>query len=119
MGDHVGGNLGQPWFGTHQFAQLSPATFHSLSRSRILFVFDDFVDVFVQLVDLGTVAINLDQTTFVVDRNRGTVIDRVLNVVDADVVAEDAASVFVFLVNRRAGEADELRLGNASRMCLA
>lgn len=43
----------------------------------------------------------------VVDRRRGAISHRALNVVDADVVAEDRARVGVSQLNRRAVEADE------------
>ena len=107
-------------FGSDQLRQFGPAAFGFLASSDVFFVFDDFVNVLVQLVDVRTIDVDFDEAAFVVDGNGGSVIDRVLNVVDADVVAEDAAGVFVFLVDRRAGEADERgRSGNASRMCLA
>ena len=104
-------NLLQPWLCTDKFGQLRPAPLRFLSLRNILLVLDHLVDILVQFVDLLTIDVDFDEAAFVVDRNRGTVIDRVLNVVNADIVAEDAARVFVFLVDRRAGEADERRAG--------
>ena len=49
----------------------------------------------------------LREPALVVDRDGGLVLDRALDVVDADVVAEDGACVGVFLLDRRTSEADE------------
>lgn len=63
--------------------------------------------IFVQLVDLSPVDVGFDETALVVDRNRGSISDRVLNVLDTDLVAKDDADAFVFLSNRCPSEADE------------
>jgi hypothetical protein len=49
----------------------------------------------------------LGEPALVVDRHRGAVRDGALDVVDADVVAEDRARVRIAELDRRAGEADE------------
>ncbi len=52
-------------------------------------------------------SVELGQAALVVDGHRGAVLDRALDVVDVDVVAEDGAGVLVGQLDRRAGEADE------------
>ena len=54
-----------------------------------------------------SVKLELGEAAFVVDRHRGAVLHGALDVVDADVVAEDRARVGVGELDRRAGEADE------------
>ncbi len=56
---------------------------------------------------LGIVQGELGKPALVVDRHRGAVLHRALDVVDADVIAEHGAGVGVRQLNRRAGEADE------------
>ena len=51
--------------------------------------------------------LDLGEPALVVDGHRGAVLDGALDVVDADVVAEDGARVLVGELDRRAGEADE------------
>jgi hypothetical protein len=53
----------------------------------------------------------LGQPALVVDGHRGAVLHRALDVVDADVVAEDRAGVGVGQLDGRAGEADERGVG--------
>ena len=53
----------------------------------------------------------LSEAAFVVDRHRRPVLDGTLDVVDADVVAEDGAGVGVLEFDRRAGEADKGGVG--------
>ena len=64
---------------------------------------------------LGGLQLQLRQAALVVDRHRRAVEHRALDVVDADVVAEDRARVGVGLLDRRTGEADERRV----RKCIA
>ena len=52
----------------------------------------------------------LGDAALVVDRHRRLVGDGALDVVDADVIAEDGARVGVGLLDGRAGEADERRV---------
>ena len=65
-------------------------------------------------VDPGTLALverRLGEPALVVDRHCRLVLDRTLDVVDADVVAEHGAGVGVLKLDRRAGEADERCVG--------
>ena len=61
--------------------------------------------------------LELGQPALVVDRHGRAVLDGALDVVDADVVAEDGARVGVGLLDRRAGEADERGVAAARRAC--
>ena len=67
----------------------------------------DLLELGVDLRPLGSFELQLGEPALVVDRHRGAVVDGALDVVDADVVAEDRARVGVGLLDRRAGEADE------------
>ena len=65
-------------------------------------------------VDVGLLAFverQPGEPALVVDRHRRAVLDGALDVVDADVVAEHGARVGVLELDRRAGEADEGRVG--------
>ena len=78
-----------------------------LLLARQLFAFGDLFELLVDLRQLACVQPELGDAALVVDRHRGLVGDGALDVVDADVVAEDRARVGVGLLDRRAGEADE------------
>jgi hypothetical protein len=65
----------------------------------------------VDLRPLGLVEHQLREPALVVDRHRGAVLDRALDVVHADVVAEHRPRVGILQLDRGAGEADEGRMG--------
>ncbi len=68
---------------------------------------DQVVDLLVQVrVD----ELQLGRAVLVVERHRGAVLDRLLEVVDRDVVAEDLLRPFLARDQRRAGEGEEQRL---------
>ena len=77
---------------------------------RQLLAFGDLLELLVDLRQLGGVQAQLGDAALVVDRHRGLVGDGALDVVDADVIAEDRPRVRVGLLDGRAGEADERRI---------
>lgn len=72
-----------------------------------LLALGDFLELGVDLRPLALVQIELGQAGLVVDWHGCLVLDRALNVVDRDVIAEDQAVVPIFKLERRAGEGDE------------
>ena len=62
-------------------------------------------------VEVGVGQLQLGDAVFVVERHRGLVVHRLLEVVDADVVAEDRARLLLAGHQRGAGEADERGVG--------
>ena len=71
-------------------------------------------DLFEARIDpgaLGLPELELEEPRLVVDGYGGSVLHRPLDVVDADVVAEDRPRVRVRLLDRRPREADERRIG--------
>ena len=74
-----------------------------------LFVFGQFADLLVKVGDelaplLGE--FDLGQAAFVIDGDGGTIIDGLLNIVDIDVVTEDADGISVRPFDGRPGEAE-------------
>ncbi len=93
-------------FGPDDGLELRPLGF------ELLFALDFFaLGGFLKVrVDSGTFSLverQLGKAGLVVDRNRRPVLDRALDVVHADVVAEDGARVRIRELDRGAGEADE------------
>ena len=77
---------------------------------------DQFVDFVVQVrVD----ELQLGRAVLVIERHRGAVLDRLLEVVDRDVVAENLLRPFVARDQRRTGESEEERLRQPARMFIA
>jgi hypothetical protein len=77
-----------------------------------------FGDRFEFLVDIRQIVLvqpKLGDAALVIDRHRRLVGHGALDVVDADVIAEDRARIGVRLPDRCAGEADERRVGSESR----
>ena len=54
---------------------------------------------------------NSGETTLVVNRNGGTVLNRALYIVDADVISKNGAGVAISRLNRCAGKADKRGVG--------
>ena len=67
----------------------------------------DFLELGIDLGQLGFVQAQLGDPAFVVDRDRGLVDHRLLDVVDRDVLAKDGPRVGVVLFDLRAGESNE------------
>ncbi len=111
MLDQVSGHFPDARLGPHQFFQRSPFALGTLTNGDIFFILDDFFDFLVELFDVRLVDIQLGQTTFVVDGHRRTIVHRILNVVDTDVVTEHRAGVLVFTGNGRTGKTDERGIG--------
>ena len=67
------------------------------------------------------VQVEFCQPGFVVDRHRCAVIDRILNVVDRDIITEHGTGIFIFRGNRRAGKAHKRRIRQrvAHMFCVA
>ena len=110
VGDDVPGDELQAPFGPDNRFELRP-----LGLELLLAV--DFLTLGCLLeagVDLGPLVLvegQLGEPALVVDRHRGAVLDRALDVVDADVIAEHGAGVGVLQLDRGAGKADERRVG--------
>ena len=64
-------------------------------------------------MDLRLVDVQLGQAAFVVDRHGGAVVHGILDVIDADIVAEYRAGILVAGLHRRAGKPDEGRAGQS------
>ena len=95
-----------------------PSSFSSLascssSRSGVL---DQVVDVVVQV---GIDQLQLRRAVLVEQRHRRAVLDRLLEVVDRDVVAEDLLGALLAGDQRRAGEGQEQSPSAAPRACSA
>ena len=110
MLDDVPGDELQALLGADDGLELRPLGLELLLAIDLL-AFGGFLEVRVDLRPLGLVERELREAALVVDRHRGAVFHRPLDVVDADVVAEDRARVRVRQLDRRAGEADERGVG--------
>ena len=110
VGDEIGGDGGDARVGPDQGFQLRP---FGLERFALLgfCALGDGLEFVVQDGLEGVVERELDQAALVVDGHGGAVGHGLLDVVDADVVAEDGAGVFVGEFDGRAGEADEGGVG--------
>ena len=111
MGDDVLGDLLEPGFSADELGKLCPLAFGLFAAGFVFFVFDDFFDLLVQLGDRGLVEVEFGEAALVINWDGGLVIDGILDIIDADIIAEDAAGVFVGLGDRGASEADERGMG--------
>ena len=89
---------------------MCPLALQSLLAGDLL-VLGDLLEAGIDLRLLHSVQPQLGQPSLVVDRNGSPVLHGLLDVVDADVVAEDGAGVGVFLFDGCAGEPDERGAG--------
>ncbi len=120
MLDEIGGDFLEAGFGADQLCELRPFAFRVFAGGDVFLVFDDFLDVLVQCVDFFAVDVEPREAALVVNRDGGLVVDGILDVVDRDVIAEDAAGVAVF--ERDGGlpvKPMKEAFGSASRMCFA
>ena len=69
-----------------------------LAQGDVFFVLEDLLDLVVELLDLRLVDVQLGQPALVVDRHRGAVVHGILDIVDADIVAEHRAGILVVLL---------------------
>ena len=90
--------------------ELRPPGFELLLAVDLL-ALGRFLEARVDLRPLALVERQLGEPALVVDRHRRLVLDRALDVVDADVIPEHGAGVGVLKLDRRAGEADERGVG--------
>jgi hypothetical protein len=81
--------------GTNKFGQLRPYALGLLAGGKVFFVFDYFLDLLVQSVDLCPINIKLGKTALVKNLNGSSILHRVLDIVDADVVTKRPTSIFV------------------------
>ena len=109
MRHQVGGHQRDAFRIAHQCLQRGPFGLE-LFLLRQLLAFGDFLELRIQLRQLGGVQAEFGNPALVVDRHRGLVGDGALDVVDADVIAEDRPHVRIRLFDGRAGEADERRI---------
>ena len=106
----VGGDQSNPFLRANQCLELRPPGLEPLLVVDLL-ALGRFFEFLVQFGPLGIVQFQFGQPAFIVDRHRGAVLHRPLDIVDADVVAKDGARVLVCQLDRRAGEADKRRIG--------
>ena len=107
----IGRNLFQAGFCAHQPGQRRPLALGLLTDARVFLVFDDLIYLRIERVDFGLVHVQSGQPAFVVDLDGGTILHRILNVVDAHIVAKHRAGVLVLQRNGRTGKADERGVG--------
>ncbi len=110
VGDEVGGDELDALGVADEGLERGPLRFELLAAG-VLLALGDLLELGVELRQLGGVEGQLGDAALVVDRHRGLVGDGPLDVVDADVVAEDRPRVRVLVVDGRAGEADERGIG--------
>ena len=103
--DQVFRDQANPFLAADECFQRGPLGLELL-LAILFFPCGDFLELGIDLGQLGFVQAQLGDPAFVVDRDRRLVDDRLLDVVDRDVLAEDGPRVGVVLLDRRAGEAD-------------
>ena len=106
MVDEVAGDERQAVLRADDRLLLRPLALQLLLALDLL-ALGDLLEVGVDPGAFGFAELELGEPALVVDRDGGPVDDRALDVVDADVVAEDGARARVGLLDRRPGEADE------------
>ncbi len=75
-----------------------------------LFTLGRLFKIRVDLRAFNITQFQLGQTAFVEDAHRGAVVNRLLNVINIDIIPEHSPGVLVLEFNRRAGKADERRI---------
>ena len=103
------GNEADPFLRAHDRFQRRPLALEFLFVFQFL-AFGRFLEIRVNFRLLLRFQFQLRQATFVVDRDRGLVFDRPLDIIDGDILTENRARVRVRLFDRRAGEPDERRV---------
>jgi hypothetical protein len=102
----IGGNQIDPFWISDERLKRCPLRLEPFF-ARQLFAFGDFFELFVDLWQFACVQAELGDAALIVDRNSRFVGDRSLDVVDADVIAEDGARICIRLFDWCAGEANE------------
>ena len=110
MGDEISGDLLQARLGTHELLQGCPAP-ERLSGGGVLFVLGQLLHFLVQGGGVRGLQLQLCESALVVDGHRGAILDRLLDVVDMDIVAKDRLGVPVLGAYRGASEGDKGGLG--------
>ena len=108
--DDVARNEGQALFGAYHGLELGPLGLELLLAID-LFAFGRLLEARVDVRALSLVEGDLGEAALVVDRDGGLVLDRPLDVVDADVIAKDRPGIGVFELHRSARETDEGGIG--------
>ncbi len=109
--DDVGGHLLNPGRCANEFFQRGPAAQLAGLAGVVLIVLGQLVDVIIKPGGVLLREFELRQARLVIDGHRGAVLDRLLDVVDVDVVAEHGAGVAVLQRHGGAGEGDEGGVG--------
>ena len=110
VGDDVLNDLPDALLGADHRLQLRPLGLELL-LSLDLLALGGLLKIRIDAGPLVLVQRQPGQTALVIDRHRGAVLNRALDVVDADVVAEHGARVGVLLFDGRSREADERGVG--------
>ena len=76
----------------------------------MLFALGDVIKLRIELWQRRRIKRKLRYAAFVVDRHRGLIRHRALNIVDADVVTKHRAGIGISLLDRRTGEPNEGRI---------
>ena len=97
--------------GADQLLQPAPLALGFLAAANVFVVFNHFLHLIGQLLDLFAVDVQLGQAGFVEDGHGRAVVHRILDVVDGHVIAEHGPGVFVFALDGGAGKADERGIG--------
>ena len=107
VGDQILGHLLDARRAADQLLQRRPLRLGLFADGDVLLLLEHLFHVVVQFVDLRLPDIELGEARFVIDRHRGTIVHRILNVVDGDIVAKHGAGVLVLGRDGRAGKANE------------
>ena len=116
VGDDILGDLAEPVLRPDDGLQLRPLALELL-RALALLALGDLFELGVDARPLALDQLQLGQTALVEDGHGGLVLDGALDVVDADIVAEDGARVGVLMLDRCSGEADKGGVGGGRRAC--
>src|SRR5579872_260029 len=93
--------------GTNEFGKLRPPALCRLASNDTFLIFNDILHILVEFINLRPVDVQFSKAALVKDGYSGMVILSILNVVNADIAAENGTCIFIFKRNRCAGEAYE------------
>ena len=108
--DNIIGNESQTLFGSHQCLKLSPFGLEFLLAYDLL-PFGHFLKFRVNAGPFVLIQLNFGETSLIGNRNGGTVLNRTLYIVDADVISKNGAGVAVGLLNRCTCKTDKRGVG--------
>ncbi len=109
MLDEIAGDRLDPVFRTDNRLQLRPFGLEFLLALDLL-ALGRLLEIGVDPRALGIFQLQLCEAALVKDRHCRAIDNRPLDVVDADVIAEDGARICIGFLDRRAGEADKGRI---------